>query len=155
MLEKITNFFVTTELTVRWRDLDAYNHVNNSVYLNFFEEARIAYFYKIGKITNTQIQFGDANAALATTLVKTSVDFKAQAHLADPLIIGIRYLAIRKIFMDAEYAVFNKDTGKLLAIGTSSQVAIDRHTFKPIRVPDFIIRGIEAIEQRKMSSDLE
>ncbi len=31
----------TIPLHVRWRDLDAFNHVNNSSYLTFLEEARL------------------------------------------------------------------------------------------------------------------
>jgi acyl-CoA thioester hydrolase len=33
---------VTTEITIqiRWRDMDAYGHVNNGVYLNYLEECR-------------------------------------------------------------------------------------------------------------------
>jgi acyl-CoA thioester hydrolase len=27
-------------IEIRWRDLDAYNHVNNAVYLTYLEEAR-------------------------------------------------------------------------------------------------------------------
>jgi acyl-CoA thioester hydrolase len=30
-----------TPLSVRWRDLDAFNHVNNSKYLSYLEEARL------------------------------------------------------------------------------------------------------------------
>jgi acyl-CoA thioester hydrolase len=30
-----------TELAVRWRDLDAFNHVNNAMYLGYLEEARL------------------------------------------------------------------------------------------------------------------
>jgi len=29
------------ELSVRWRDLDAFNHVNNATYLTYLEEARL------------------------------------------------------------------------------------------------------------------
>lgn len=28
------------EIRVRWADMDAYHHVNNAIYLNYFEEAR-------------------------------------------------------------------------------------------------------------------
>jgi acyl-CoA thioester hydrolase len=28
------------QITVRWRDMDAYGHVNNAVYLNYLEECR-------------------------------------------------------------------------------------------------------------------
>jgi acyl-CoA thioester hydrolase len=30
-----------TELSIRWRDLDAFNHVNNAIYLRYLEEARL------------------------------------------------------------------------------------------------------------------
>lgn len=32
------------ELEVRWRDLDAFNHVNNQSYLGYIEEARVRWF---------------------------------------------------------------------------------------------------------------
>jgi acyl-CoA thioester hydrolase len=31
----------TAPIRVRWRDLDAFNHVNNSTYLTYLEEARV------------------------------------------------------------------------------------------------------------------
>ncbi|GGA71078.1 thioesterase [Arenimonas soli] len=31
-------------LEVRWRDLDAFNHVNNASYLGYIEEARVRWF---------------------------------------------------------------------------------------------------------------
>ncbi|RDS78776.1 acyl-CoA thioesterase [Dyella monticola] len=31
----------TATISVRWRDLDAFNHVNNSTYLTYLEEARV------------------------------------------------------------------------------------------------------------------
>ena len=33
-----------TALEVRWRDLDAFNHVNNQSYLGYIEEARVRWF---------------------------------------------------------------------------------------------------------------
>lgn len=35
---------IETLIPLRWRDLDAYNHVNNSLFLTFLEEARIRWF---------------------------------------------------------------------------------------------------------------
>jgi len=34
---------VRAPLSVRWRDLDAFNHVNNAKYLSFLEEARLGW----------------------------------------------------------------------------------------------------------------
>lgn len=35
------NPLIDCTVALRWRDLDAYNHVNNSVFLTFLEQARI------------------------------------------------------------------------------------------------------------------
>jgi acyl-CoA thioester hydrolase len=32
------------DIAVRWRDLDAFNHVNNASYLGYVEEARVRWF---------------------------------------------------------------------------------------------------------------
>ena len=41
-----TPLFVA-QLAVRWRDLDAFNHVNNSSYLTYLEEARLQWLVQI------------------------------------------------------------------------------------------------------------
>jgi acyl-CoA thioester hydrolase len=41
-------------ITIRWRDMDAYGHVNNAVYLTYLEEARDAWVQEVlGKVTDT------------------------------------------------------------------------------------------------------
>ena len=41
-------------IRIRWRDMDAYGHVNNAVYLNYLEEARDALAHKVlGPVTDT------------------------------------------------------------------------------------------------------
>lgn len=37
----------TATLPVRWRDLDAFNHVNNSNYLTYLEEARLQWLSQV------------------------------------------------------------------------------------------------------------
>lgn len=36
------------DIPVRWGDLDAFNHVNNTLFLRYVEEARIRYFDQLG-----------------------------------------------------------------------------------------------------------
>lgn len=38
-----------TVLEVRWRDLDAFNHVNNASYLGYIEEARVRWFKSLSQ----------------------------------------------------------------------------------------------------------
>lgn len=44
----LERFPVTVTLPVQWGEMDAYGHVNNVVYLRYFEGARIAYFRALG-----------------------------------------------------------------------------------------------------------
>ena len=38
---------IRVPLSVRWRDLDAFNHVNNSTYLSYLEEARLRWMMQL------------------------------------------------------------------------------------------------------------
>lgn len=127
-------FSVTLETVVRWRDLDAYNHVNNSVYLTYFEEARIAYYLRLAELAGLPTDSPEIFEGFSTVLTHTNIEFKAPGRLHETLLIGIRYTAIRRIFLDAEYGIFSQKTGRTLAHGTSRQVAFDLKTNRPSRV---------------------
>lgn len=43
-------------IPIRWGDMDAMGHVNNTVYFRYMESTRIDWFDKIGVITNPQGQ---------------------------------------------------------------------------------------------------
>ena len=38
----------TTRMPVRWGDMDAYGHVNNTVYFRYFEQARVEWLEQMG-----------------------------------------------------------------------------------------------------------
>ena len=48
MHEALRGYPVVIELPVQWGDMDAMRHVNNTVYLRYFESARIALFERLG-----------------------------------------------------------------------------------------------------------
>ncbi len=41
---------VIKRVAIRYQDLDPYGHVNNAVYLEFFEEIRIAYWRALAEL---------------------------------------------------------------------------------------------------------
>lgn len=46
---------IEADISVRWRDLDAFNHVNNSNYLTYLEEARLQWLQQLpGEWMNAQ-----------------------------------------------------------------------------------------------------
>ena len=44
----LAGFPVILELPVQWGEMDAYGHVNNTVFFRYFESARMEYLRKCG-----------------------------------------------------------------------------------------------------------
>jgi len=47
MAEKLSDYKYKTPIVIRFSDIDAVGHVNNAVYLTYFEDARIKYWREI------------------------------------------------------------------------------------------------------------
>ena len=45
-------------MPIRWGDMDAMGHVNNTVYFRYFEQARIEWFLELGTPADPALQFG-------------------------------------------------------------------------------------------------
>jgi acyl-CoA thioester hydrolase len=66
-------------LPLRWRDMDAYGHVNNAVYLNFLEEARDGWVEEVlGPVAEDVWHF---------VLARVAIDFRSELKQADGEII--------------------------------------------------------------------
>ena len=48
MTEELDDFTVVEEIPVRWGDMDARGHVNNTIYYRYFESSRIGLFRLLG-----------------------------------------------------------------------------------------------------------
>ena len=57
-------------ISVRWRDLDTYNHVNNSVFLSYLEEARLVWL--------RGLQGEWKSATSAPVIASSRLDFRKQ-----------------------------------------------------------------------------
>jgi acyl-CoA thioester hydrolase len=65
-------------IEIRWRDVDAYGHVNNAVYLNYLEEARDAWAQQVlGALTDTW----------DFVLARVAIDFKQELKQEDVAIL--------------------------------------------------------------------
>lgn len=72
----------TTTITVRFSDLDPYDHVNHARYLTYFESARVEMLDTVGYGMIRMKQEG-----FQIVLVEVSVRFHAAASLHDELVI--------------------------------------------------------------------
>jgi YbgC/YbaW family acyl-CoA thioester hydrolase len=71
-------------LTVRGYELDSYGHVNNSVYLNYLEQARWELFRETGLLKNLQ------DSGLMLVVIDVHIRYLREVCLFDELVVETR-----------------------------------------------------------------
>jgi acyl-CoA thioester hydrolase len=66
-------------IEIRWRDMDAYRHVNNSVYLTYLEEARDEWLESV---------LGSGQAIWDYVLARVAIDFRRELTQEDDVIVA-------------------------------------------------------------------
>ena len=78
MMSQLKNDYpIVLQQDVIWGDMDAFGHVNNTVYFRYFEDARIAYFDEIG------INDFKEKSQLGPILATTHCNFKCPLEYPD------------------------------------------------------------------------
>ena len=117
-------------LQVRWRDLDAFNHVNNSSFLTYLEEARIRWFESIGKPWVT-----DESAHL---LAAVQVNYRQPIAYPADVVVELRLDKIGTSSMTIGHRIVDSDASTLYCDGHVVVVWIDRASNRPRPLPDEI-----------------
>lgn len=106
-------------ITVRSSDLDGLRHVNNAVYFQYFEQARLAHLARLG--FNPPYARGDGPRH-SIAIAQNACRYKAPAHYGDVLLVKVRTTAVRERSFALAYEVRREGDGTLVAEGESVQV---------------------------------
>lgn len=131
---------IEVEQAVAWGDMDAFGHVNNTVYLKYFESARVKYFDDIPELAGFK---GDEIPVLANI----SCSYKKPVVYPDTLQmkVGVVKLGHASIKMACE--MISPKVG-LAAVAECTIVLIDVKKGHSVRVPNEWRAAIEKIEEK-------
>ena len=132
-------FSVSTDVQVRFRDLDAMGHVNNAVYLSYLESARLHYWRLLTQSKNWR--------ELDIILARAEVDYRFPATVDMELVVFVRVSELRGSSFVMEYRVEEKGTGRLVAEARTVQACYDYAAGRPKRIPDALREGMRALEK--------
>lgn len=105
----------TTEIPVRFRDIDAMGHVNNAVYATYLEQARTDYFRDVLEADLSTV---------ATVLASVSIQFRRPVELADGAVtVEIDVPELGRSSVPMTYEIRTGD--EVVAEAESVQVAVD------------------------------
>src|ERR687894_1753823 len=83
--EKLKHPPAVTQLEIGYQDLDPYGHVNNAVYLEFFESIRFAYWRALADLVGIdELVAGDVPGA-RYVIAETTVRYKGPIYFEDTL----------------------------------------------------------------------
>jgi acyl-CoA thioester hydrolase len=111
-------------IQVRWRDLDAFAHVNNAAFATYLEIARTAVFHDY---------FGGRAAMDISFFVKNlNIDFVRPVALYDEVTVWLRVGEIRGASFAFEYLV--EANSELAARAATLLASVDNATGRPVRM---------------------
>ncbi len=137
----LADYAIIVPIAVAWGDMDAYQHVNNVVYLRWFETARIAYFLATQVVIEAGMPQG-VGPILATATCR----FRAPVTFPDDVRVGIRVSTVDRDRFTMEYAVASERLGRLAATGDGIVVSVDYATGKKAPLPEAWRQGILRVE---------
>lgn len=118
-------------MPVRWRDLDAFNHVNNASFLTFIEEARLRWF--------ATLPGPWLDAAIAPLLAALQINYRKPIEWPAALAVELRCERIGNTSVTlAHRIVAEHDSSCVYADGHSVLVWIDRASGKPTALPEMV-----------------
>jgi acyl-CoA thioester hydrolase len=120
---------VETEVRARYAETDAQGVVYYANYFVWFEVARMSYLRVIGYDYATLERDG-----LGFFIAEAGCRYQAPAHFDEELVVRTSVGEVRNRSFVFEYEVYNKESGQLLATGSTVQVFIDERG-KPREIP--------------------
>jgi acyl-CoA thioester hydrolase len=119
-------------IRVRWRDLDAFRHVNNAVLVSYLEVARSELW---------RVHFGCAGPMdIPFVIARLEVDYRTPIELYDEVVVAVAATDIRATSFALEYLV--TANGRTAATARTVQVCVRRASGRPVRVPQELRRQL-------------
>ena len=121
-------------LQLRWGDLDAFNHVNNSNFLTYLEEARIRWFDSIGEAWVTD--------EFAPLLAAVQLNYRRPIPYPSEVVVQLFVDRVGTSSVTIGHAIGSDDGTVLYCDGHVVAVWIDRASGRPRPLPDSIRNAV-------------
>lgn len=125
------------KITVRNHELDAYNHVNNAIYLQYLETARMEYLRAIGFDYE-----GFFNAGYFLYITHIDIRYRTSARLFDELGVEVEPIKLGKLSGTFHQTIRNQK-GDICAEADVSWGCVNTEG-KPSKIPEqFVVSGLK------------
>jgi len=135
----LADYPVIVEIPVAWGEMDAFGHVNNTVFFRYFESARVAYFERIGFT-------GGTGRGIGPILASTSCRFRRPLFYPDTVRVGVRTVEMNEDRFQTTYRVVSLRSEEVTADGEGLVVSYDYARREKVALPAQVRDAIREIE---------
>jgi acyl-CoA thioester hydrolase len=121
-------------MDVRFADMDAMGHVNNAVYLTYFEAARMAYWMHVTGRPDL--------SGMDMILARAEVDFRSPLVAPESIEVGVGCASIGRTSFVLEQDMYERKTGRLVAEARKVLVHYDYKAGRAIPIGEELRRKI-------------
>ena len=141
--EEKKKYVFTMKLDIRWSDMDEMRHVNNAVYLTYFEQARVYYFQEACEWDWKEI---------GVILASAHVDYLRPVVFPNPTSVYVRTSKIGNKSFELSYMITSVVNGieELTTTGYTTMVLFDYESNKSVLIPDFLREKISGYELMRL-----
>ena len=123
---------VVVEIPVQWGELDAYGHVNNTVFFRWFESARIAFLDRCGLLETME------RDRIGAILHSTSCRFRRAVFFPDTVLVGGAAADVGDDRFTMQYRVVSVEQDAVAAEGEGVIVSYDYTRRNKVLLPDAV-----------------
>ena len=135
------------EIPVQWGDQDAFQHVNNTVYLRWFESSRIAYARRLGLWDRLEAE------QIGPILASVQCDYRRPLTYPDQVRVGSKVVRVGRTSLTMAHRVVGLASGAVAAEGLAVLVLYDYARAEPTPIPDPIRRAIREAQGDPLPSE--
>lgn len=133
-------FKVYTKIQIRFNDIDGLGHVNNSVYSQYFDQGRMAYFNTLNN--GKPVDWHEARLIIAST----QTDFLQPIFLDEQVEVQTTIYKLGNKSLKMFQQLVDSSTGAVKATCKSVMVGFNPETNEAITLPDKWRKAIEGFE---------
>jgi acyl-CoA thioester hydrolase len=119
-------------------DNDVYGHVNNAVYYSFFDTAVNAYLIERGVLE-------PQSSEVIGLVVETGCKYFSSLSFPQTVEAGLRVARLGRSSVRYEIGLFPQGAAASAACGHFVHVYVDRHTRRPVALPDALHRALQPL----------
>lgn len=145
-MKELQGFEFRKELQLRWNDMDALGHVNNALFITYFETARGHYMLEACPGWDWQKHM--------FLIANVNVDFRKELLLlAQKPTVWMRTAKMGTKSFVLEYVITSENNGETLihASGSTTQIMFDMGTRQTIDIEPWVRENIKAFESVSIS----